>query len=108
MANLEKSSLTEALESAMGEFEGYREDFINALKQKLGEDSIGVTDFDVMILIKTLKLLLRVGAYVWDNAYADDDDDACSEILGEFQTDVDEIETLCNQRGESEEDEEQD
>lgn len=106
MENLENNSLTELVEITIGEIDGYREDFINAIKQKLGENSFGVTDLDVIIFIKTFKLLLRVGAYVWDNA--NDEVDACSEILGEFQTDVNEIETLCNQRGESEENEEQD
>ena len=106
MANLENDSLTELVEYTISEFKGHGEDLINALKQKLGEDSFEVTDLDVIIFIKIFKLLLRVGAYVWHNA--DDEVDACSEILGEFQTDVDEIETLCNQWGESEEDEEQD
>ena len=102
MENKENNSLTEALEGAMGEMEGHYEGLADAIKQELGGDSIGMTDSETRIAIKMNQLLLRIGAYVMDHA------DTCSEILSVFQTDVYELETLCNQQEESKEDKEQD
>ena len=102
MENKENKSLTDLVDEGVEELDGRYASLFNALAREFDEEEVDEDEPGVEFAFKLSLLASKIGAYVLDHA------EAFPELLNEFQTEMDELETLCNQQEESEEDKEQD
>lgn len=102
MENKENNSLTDLVNEGIEQLDGHYAGVINALSRELYDEEVDEDDPSMEFAIKLSILASKIGTYVLDHAKA------FPELLSNFQTEMYEIETLCNQLEESEEDKEQD
>lgn len=100
-------SMTDLLNAGCEQLDGHYLGAVNALAREFGEEELAGENLETELSVKISLFTCKIGAYVLDHA------EAFPELLSEFQTEMDEIDTLVkqaldNQLEESEEGKEQD